>query len=128
MSEAMTLGSDAPHRLHKPVFKPLPAKSSADKAAKESSRRRPAVGPQAATEDEVTFRSIAESYASERNLLFLPTGKSHTATGKQLFKVSKTLDGRGATVYVGADAVYAQVEDGSFRAVLLDDMVKMAGA
>ncbi|KAJ9104009.1 hypothetical protein QFC19_004143 [Naganishia cerealis] len=122
MNEAMSLGSEAPGRLAKPEFKPLPDKKSRDKKGKD-------VRPKAPQPDqpEITFRSIAEQHAVDHNLLFIPTGKSHSATGKQLFKVSKNLDGRGGiTVYVGDDAVYAMGEDGSFRPILLDDMVKMA--
>jgi tuftelin-interacting protein 11 len=127
MNDAMILGADAPNRLVKPTFVPLPDKKSSDKKSKLSSRGRTAAFAQP-TESEVTFRSIAEQYAADRNLLFIPTGRSHTTTGKQLFKVAPGLDARGVTVYVGDDAVYAQVKDGSFRAVLLDDMVKMASA
>lgn len=122
MNEAMSLGSDAPSRLAKPDFKPLPDKQS---RASKSKSSRPAVAP--ADQPEITFRTIAEQHAAEHNLLFVPTGKSHSATGKQLFKVSKNFDGKdGVTVYVGEDAVYALMEDGAFRPVLLDDMVKMA--
>ncbi|KAI5454841.1 hypothetical protein NCC49_002123 [Naganishia albida] len=122
MNEAMSLGSDAPSRLAKPDFKPLPDKQS---RATKSKSSRPAVAP--ADQPEITFRTIAEQHAAEHNLLFVPTGKSHSATGKQLFKVSKNFDGKGGvTVYVGEDAVYALMEDGAFRPVLLDDMVKMA--
>lgn len=122
MNDAMTLGADATTRLVKPTFVPLTDKKS---SGKKSSRGRTAAFAQP-TDSEVTFRSIAEQYAADRNLLFIPTGKSHSITGKQLFKVARGLDARGVTVYVGDDAVYAQVQDGSFRAVLLDDMVKMA--
>jgi tuftelin-interacting protein 11 len=45
-----------------------------------------------------------------------------------LFRISKGVDGRGGvTIYVGENAVFAQVEDGTFRAVSLEDMVKRAG-
>lgn len=122
----MALGVNAPNRLQKPVFVPLSGQKAIDKKSKlsKTARTKPL---NAVTDQEVTFRSIAENYASEHNLLFIPTGRSHAGTGKQLFKVAKGLDGRGVTVYVGEDAVYAQVQDDTFRAVLLDDMVKMAG-
>ncbi|KAJ9106349.1 hypothetical protein QFC21_001495 [Naganishia friedmannii] len=122
MNEAMSLGAEAPGKLAKPEFKPLQDKKSRDTKSKEGR-------PKTAQPDqpEITFRSIAEQHAVEHNLLFIPTGKSHSATGKQLFKISKNPDGRGGiTVYIGDDAVYAMGEDGSFRPVLLDDMVKMA--
>jgi tuftelin-interacting protein 11 len=127
MNDAMTLGTDAPKHLTKPTFIPLPDKKASDKRNKAvfKSRNSTFANP---SDSEVTFRSIAEQYAADRNLLFIPTGRSHSTTGKQLFKVAKGLDARGVTVYVGDDAVYAQVQDGSFRAVLLDDMVKMASS
>jgi tuftelin-interacting protein 11 len=126
MEDAMALGVNAPNKLHKPVFSPLSGQDAINKKSKHS--KTAGTQPvQVATDQEVTFRSIAESYAGEHNLLFIPTGRSHAGTGKQLFKVAKSLDGRGVTVYVGQDAVYAQVQDDTFRAVLLDDMVKMAG-
>ncbi len=128
MNDAMALGEDAPERLAKPDFKPLPVRLSAngkDKQAKSSRRAKPSSTEQ----QDITFRAIAEQHAADHNLIFVPTGASHPGTGKPLFKVSKSVDGRGGvTVYVGEDAVYAMVQDGVFRAVLLDDMVKMAGA
>jgi tuftelin-interacting protein 11 len=126
MNDAMALGEDAPRRLPKPDFKPLPVKSSSKKDRHTKPSHRPQ--PPAADLPEVTFRAIAEQHAADHNLVFVPTGKSHPGTGKPLFKVSKSVDGRGGiTVYVGEDAVYAMVQDGVFRAILLDDMVKMAG-
>jgi tuftelin-interacting protein 11 len=72
---------------------------------------------------------LAEDIATQNDLLFLPIGKSHQQTGKPLFRVSKTVDGKGGvTVYVGQDAVFAQMDDGAFRAVSLDDMVKRASS
>jgi tuftelin-interacting protein 11 len=122
MNEAMSLGSDAPAKLAKPDFNPLPDKKTRDSRVKTG--RSTAAQPD---QPEITFRTIAEQHAADHNLLFVPTGKSHSATGKQLFKVSKNFDGKGGiTVYVGEDAVYAMMEDGAFRPVLLDDMVKMA--
>lgn len=122
MNEAMSLGSEAPKRLAKPDLKSMPDKKS--RPAKSTTGRTTAI---ASDQPEITFRSIAEQHAASHNLLFVPTGKSHSATGKQLFKVSKSFDGKGGiTVYVGEDAVYAMMEDGTFRPVLLDDMVKMA--
>ncbi|WVQ93333.1 hypothetical protein IAU59_000401 [Kwoniella sp. CBS 9459] len=129
MNEAMRLGSEAPSRLSKPVFEPLPPSKSV-KSSQSTSARKPIANVRAAEDaPDITFRSIAEDYAAQRDLIFLPIGKSHQQTGKPLFKVSKGVDGRGGvTVYVGEAAVFAQVEDGSFRAVSLEDMVKRAGA
>jgi tuftelin-interacting protein 11 len=128
MNDAMALGEDAPQRLVKPVFMPLPVKSSANGKDKQS-KSVPRSKPSTTEQQDITFRAIAEQHAADHNLIFVPTGASHLGTGKPLFRVSKSVDGRGGlTVYVGEDAVYAMMQDGTFRAVLLDDMVKMAGA
>jgi tuftelin-interacting protein 11 len=124
MNDAMQLGASAPEHLRRPTFKPLkPTKS----------RETPKVAvplPRAAPEEEeFTFRTLAEDYAAQRDLVFVPLGKSHAETGKPLFRVAKGVDGKGGvTVYVGDDAVFALVEDGSYRAVTLDDMARRAGA
>ncbi|ODN74686.1 hypothetical protein L202_07017 [Cryptococcus amylolentus CBS 6039] len=125
MSEAVGLGADAPSKLQKPVFKPLPHKSSkASKAPK--AKPAPAVAGANIVPD-ITFRSIAEDYAVQNDLIFMPIGRSHDKTGKPLFKVCKGVDGRGGvTVYIGENAVFAHMEDGEYRAVSLDDMVKRA--
>jgi len=125
MNDAMTLGVDAPKLLQKPKFIPLLDRKASERKSKTTPNPRSSTFAQP-SDGEVTFRSIAEQYAADRNMLFIPTGRSHGTTGKQLFKVAKGLDARGVTVYVGEDAVYAQMQDGTFRAVLLDDMIKMA--
>jgi len=122
MDEAMTLSPDAPARLRKPVFEPLPSSRSTPKST-------PKAKPSVDVPVDITFRTLAENFATENDLIFLPVGRSHDRTGKPLFKVSKGVDGKGGvTVYVGDNAIFAQVEDGSFRAVSLEDMVKRAKA
>ena len=120
MQQAMRLGEHAPVQLRKPVFEPL--KSS------KAEVRRPTVPIRPETaESDITFRTLAEEFATNHDLVFFPTGRSHTQSGKPLFKVSKTANGRGGiTVYVGDAAVFALGEEGTFRAVTLEDMVKLA--
>lgn len=130
MNDAMTYGVDAPSKLMKPVFKPYQDKKKLKDKAKKTATSGNRSGAVAHTgvspAGEVTFRTIAEEHAAIHDLLFVPTGKSHSSTGKPLFKVSKTADGKGGvTVYVGEDAVYALKEDGTYRAVMLDEMVNM---
>ena len=122
MQDAMRLGSEAPTKLRKPVYEPPKTSSVKSKIT------RPAAVPKADnTATDITFRSLAEDVAAQNDLVFFPVGRSHDQTGKPLFKVSKSADGRGGlTVYVGTDAVFAQTEDGTFKAVSLDDMVKRA--
>lgn len=132
MEDAMAYGDHAPTRLAKPVFRPLTVTGAAahEKTGKTSSRKTAAAHSHPSldsTEPDITFKSIAEKFAAEHNLLFIPTGKSHVSSGAPLFKVSQRLDGPGVTIYVAQDAVYAQMPDGAFRAVFLEDMVKMAG-
>ncbi|KAK6904434.1 hypothetical protein I204_06962 [Kwoniella mangroviensis CBS 8886] len=132
MDQAIRLGNDAPHKLVKPDFKPLPpsSKTTSSKSSKHKNTfqeiKRPLVE---SIPTEITFRSIAEDFASQHDLIFLPIGKSHDKTGKPLFRISKNVDGRGGvTGYIGDNAVFAQGEDGDFRAVSLEDMIKRAGA
>ena len=78
---------------------------------------------------DITFRSLAEDFATQNDLVWVPLGRSHASTGKPLFRVAKNVTGKGGiTVYVGENAVFAQGEDGSYRALSLDDMVKRASA
>jgi tuftelin-interacting protein 11 len=129
MNQAVELGDHAPQRLRKPVFQPLPPrKSSSSSKSKSKSKGSAPIPRQPAPEQvDITFRNLAEEYAAQNDLIFLPLGKSDSKTGKPLFRVSKGVDGRkGVTVYVGESAVFAQAEDGEFRAISLDDMVKRA--
>lgn len=134
MNEAMRIGTSAPEKLRKPVYRPLPSSKSSSKVRSADERpsspaplRLPA--DPTANPTEITFRSLAEDYAAQRDLIFLPLGRSHAQTGKPLFRVSKGVDGKGGvTVYVGDSAVFAQGEDGAYKAVSLEDMVKRAGA
>ncbi|ORY26267.1 GC-rich sequence DNA-binding factor-like protein-domain-containing protein [Naematelia encephala] len=121
MGQAVHLGADASTRLKKPVF--IPSKPHTSKARPTPSRKLPAPSDPV----DITLRSLAEDFAAQNDLIFLPLGRSHPDSGKQLFKVSKNVDGRrGITVYITDEAVFALDEDGSYRAVSLDDMVKRA--
>jgi tuftelin-interacting protein 11 len=122
MDEAMALGAAAPDRLRKPVFVPLPSKKSKSR----TDTAKPKQTPPAARAHpvDITFRSIAEEFIAAHDLILVPLGKSHPTTGKPLFRVGKTMD-KGVVVYIGQDAVFAQ-EEGSFRAVSLEDLVQRA--
>jgi tuftelin-interacting protein 11 len=129
MNQAVELGSQAPQKLRKPVFQPLPHKKSksfsTSKSKSRSSASTPVPRQLPPEQTDITFRSLAEDFAVQNDLIFMPLGRSDTKTGKPLFKVSKGVDGRkGVTVYVGESAVFAQSEDGEYRAISLDDMVK----
>lgn len=123
MNEAMQLGTKAPNQLRKPVFTPLATKSS----SKSSRSTTPIRKPVTTDPVDITFRSLAEDYAGQHDLIFLPLGRSDPQTGKPLLRVSKGVDGKkGVTVFIGQDAVFAQDDSGGFRAVSLDEMVKRA--
>lgn len=122
MDDALSLGSEAPTKLRKPNFQPLrkPSKSSNGATSKPPKPRR--VEPQG----DITFRSITEDYISSNDLIMVPLGKSHPTTGKPLFRVGTSIEGKGGvTIYVGEDAVFVQQEEG-FRAVTLEELVKRA--
>ena len=75
---------------------------------------------------EITFRSIVDDYASSHNLMFFPAGKVDEKTGHALFRVSKSVDGRGGLlVYIADDAVWATDGD-QYRAISLEEMVLRA--
>ena len=125
MRTATELGPQKASQLRKPVFEPLSSapKGSPAPATQVPSRR---LEPQTA---DITFRSLAEEIAAQNDLLFLPLGRSHDVTGRPLFKVCKGVDGKGGiTLYVGEEAVFAQAEDGLFRMISLDEMLKRGSA
>ena len=123
MDEAFRLGAGTPSKLSKPVFEPLPQASRS--APKPTTKARPIVENPL----EITVRSLAEDFATQHDLIFLPMGRSNDRTGEPWFKVCKGVDARGGImVYVGEKAVYAKSEDGSSRAVTLEEMVTLATA
>ncbi|KAK4686900.1 tuftelin-interacting protein 11, partial [Tremellales sp. Uapishka_1] len=126
MNDAMRLGPSAPSQLRKPTYEPLPSSRSSSKSKSKAVGNFARLPPPSEPTD-ITFRSLAEDYAAQHDLIFLPLGRSHETTGKPLFRVSKGVDGRGGvTVYVGEDAVFALGDEGTYRAVTLEDMVKRA--
>ncbi|ORX39009.1 GC-rich sequence DNA-binding factor-like protein-domain-containing protein [Kockovaella imperatae] len=128
MDQASQLGVETPSKLAKPVFTPLPPKTSSSSRSK-SKHTAISAAPQPTMDMEITFRSLAEDYATQNDLIFVPLGKSNASTGKPLFRVAKNVTGKGGiTIYVGENAVFAQGDDGTFRAVSLEDMVKRASA
>lgn len=126
MGEALALGPSAQRELQRPSYIPL-SRSSKSPAGVSKAPSAPAshIGTR---HDEITFRNVAEDFISSSDLLMVPLGKSHSTTGKPLFRVGKSIDGKGGvTIYVSEDAVFAQGDDGGFHAVTLDDVVQRAG-
>jgi tuftelin-interacting protein 11 len=128
MRDAVELGSAAPSKLQKPQYAPLRSGSKpANGAPQPSGPVSKPVGQRMPAPEDITFRSIAEEVIAENDLLMRPLGKSHSITGKPLFRIGKTIEGKGGlVVYFGDDAVFAQAEDGVFRATSLEDVVKRA--
>ena len=117
MNDAMQLGERASSQLREPDYTTTKPTS---KAPGKVTRKPAPVGA-----SEITFRSLAEDFAGQHDLVFLPTGRSDPQSGKPLFRVSRAVDGKkGVTVYVGPAAVFAQEEGGVFRAITLEEMVK----
>ncbi|BEI91734.1 uncharacterized protein CcaverHIS019_0405540 [Cutaneotrichosporon cavernicola] len=123
MRDAVELGPAAHTKLQKPKYSPI---RSGFKLEPSPPAAKPVIQRMPAPED-ITFRSIAEEVIAENDLLMRPLGKSHAITGKPLFRIGKTVDGRGGVVvYFGDDAVFSQVEGGAFRATSLEDVVERA--
>jgi tuftelin-interacting protein 11 len=124
MNKAIELGPEAPTHLTRPDFRAeLLAEGSAAQGQRNGSSSRPA------RTTEVTFRTIVEEFAASHNLLIMPTGKAHEVSRMPLFRVSRTVDGKGGLlVYILDDAVWAPAEGNEYRAITLDDMVARANA
>ena len=124
INSALELGQDAPTKLPKPDHNKLkPGSSPVLWSMKQKST---SIRPSRA--HEITFRSIVEEFVSKHNLLFMPAGKVHEKSRLPLYRVSKTVEGKGGVlVYLLDDAVWAAPPgDDEFRAVGLEDMVLRA--
>jgi len=125
MNHAADLGPDAPKKLPKPDHKrrlETQRTSSGLPGTKKEAPQRALPSRM----QEITFRSIAEEYAASHNLLFMPAGKVHEKSRLPLFRVAKTVDGKGGLlVYLLDDAVWASDGD-EYRAITLEDMVLRA--
>jgi tuftelin-interacting protein 11 len=128
MNDAIRLGEDTKYRLQRPELNfpsPTPAKPF-------KTTTRPKAIPTTTTtkplEDQISFRSIVEETVAESDLIFQPTGRSHEATGSQLFRISRGIDGRGSvTVYLRDDVVW--MLDGSvWKPVGMSDLIARAKA
>lgn len=120
IQKALDLGADAPKKLPKPDHSRHSSIEADAVKQKERQRTRPS------RTQEITFRSIVEDYVAAHNLLFMPAGKVHNASRMPLFRVSRTVDGKGGLlVYLLDDAVWATDGD-DYRAITLEDMVLKA--
>lgn len=124
MEQALELGPEASTKLPKPDHKRRRDGSTA--AANTPGQKKEPARPLPSRMQEITFRSIVEDFVASHNLLFMPAGKVHERTRVPLFRVAKTVDGKGGLlVYLLDDAVWAP--DGEeYRAITLEDMVLRA--
>lgn len=121
MNIALELGKEAVTKLPRPEHTRSPVTAGSRHDMPSSAKPRPT--PQTTG---VTFRSIVEEYAGSHDLLFIPTGRVFEKSRMPLFRVSKSVDGKGGIlVYILDDAVWI-VEGDEFRAISLEDMVVRA--
>ncbi|KLO11034.1 TFP11-domain-containing protein [Schizopora paradoxa] len=119
INEALELGPDAPRKLPKPNHNRPPSPSEGDRKPKPQ-RTLPS------RMQEITFKSIVEDFVASHNLLLLPAGKVHEKSRMPLFRITKTVEGKGGLlVYLLDDAVWASEGD-EYRAITLEDMVLRA--
>lgn len=118
INEALELGKDAPAKLLKP--------SHSDRPPETAPSGRPPK-PSTSRAKEVTFREIVEEFVASHNLLFMPAGKVDAKSRLPLYRISRSVDGRGGVlVYLLDDAAWVPEEGANARAVRLEELVLKA--
>ncbi|KLT39752.1 TFP11-domain-containing protein [Cutaneotrichosporon oleaginosum] len=125
MREAVELGSAAPLKLQQPQYAPIRSNTTPSNGGPQLPTLVPMPGgKRILAPEDLTFRSVVEEIIAENDLLMRPLGQSHATTGKPLFRIGKTIEGKGGlVVYFGEDAVFAQGEDGTFRATSVEEVL-----
>jgi tuftelin-interacting protein 11 len=132
MLQASKLGPDVATRLPKPSLVPsttthLPSTGTGTATATAPPPQANKKTQSSRLAHEVTFKSIAEEFAAEHNLLWVPLGRVHEKSRLPMYRVTARADGKsgGVVVYVLDDALWF-VEDGSssgnVRAITLEEM------
>ena len=78
---------------------------------------------------ETTFREVLEEFCAEKNLLYIPLRTTDPTTGKALFRITASADGKGGvTGYLGeGDVLYLQTtRQGPYEPVSIDKVVVLA--
>jgi tuftelin-interacting protein 11 len=79
---------------------------------------------------ESSFKSIVEEYATEHELLFMPTGRVHEKSRVPMYRVTARMDGKGGiVVYILDDMVWAVeggADSGDVEGIGLEEMVLLA--
>ncbi|KAH8832751.1 GC-rich sequence DNA-binding factor-like protein-domain-containing protein [Flagelloscypha sp. PMI_526] len=137
INEALSLGPDAASKLARPDYKAELSRPSSPSSRVGGTNGTPATGAgsrKSAISQEITFKSLVEEYAASKDLFFIAAGQAHSRSRLPMFRVSKTVDGKGGVlVYILDDAVWASKEgvggsEEEFFAISLEDMVNRAGA
>lgn len=123
MLQASNLGPDVATKLPKPSLMPSARPPSTGTATSQPSKKTPS----SRLAQEITFKSIAEEFAAEHDLLWVPTGRVHERSRLPMYRITARADGKsgGAVVYVLDDAVWlveAGSSSGSVRAITLEEM------
>ncbi|THH11314.1 hypothetical protein EW145_g734 [Phellinidium pouzarii] len=126
INHALELGPNAPTKLPKPDHTRRAESGASAKTKTGAEATKPAPRTRPARVLEITFRAIVEEHVAAHNLLFMPAGRVDERSRMPLFRVSKSVDGKGGLlVYLLDDAVWAS--DGEeYRAITLEDMVVRA--
>ena len=118
INEALDFGKDAPTKLPKPTHADHPPETAP------SARQ-----PKSSTSwvKKVTFREIVEEFVASHNLLFMPAGKVDAKSRLPLYRISRSVDGRGGVlVYLLDDAAWVPKEGANARAMRLEELVLKA--
>ena len=78
---------------------------------------------------ETTFKDVLEDLCAENNLLLVPLRTADEATGKALFRITASADGKGGvTGYIGdGDVLWLQTKrQGPYEPVGLEKVVPLA--
>jgi tuftelin-interacting protein 11 len=78
---------------------------------------------------ETTFKDVLEDLCVENSLLLVPLRQADQATGKALFRITESADGKGGvTGYIGdGDVLWLQTKrQGPFEPVGLDKVISLA--
>ena len=117
INHALELGKDAPAKLPKPDHSDQPTQTAGTTKAKPSTSRA----------KEITFRELVEEFVASHNLLFMPAGKVDAKSRMPLYRISKSVEGRGGVLaYLLDDAAWIPEEGGDARAVTLEELVLRA--
>lgn len=91
--------------------------------------KKPVKPSEVAEVKETTFRDLLEELCAEHNLLFVPMRTADQTTGKALFRITASADGKGGTTgYIGdGDVLWLQTKrQGPYEPVGLDKIVPLA--